>query len=72
MFDTESMQKEPLSGKTYRDFLGHLQQRNTKMFRHITKEGQDFQDAMLDYMSDYMFQTLMTIQNSSASGRARE
>ena len=25
------------------------------MFRHITKAGMDFQDAMFDYMADFIF-----------------
>ena len=29
------------------------------MFRHITKAGQDFQDAMFDYMSDFMSQEMV-------------
>ena len=29
------------------------------MFRHIIKAGQDFQDAMFDYMSDFMSQEMV-------------
>ena len=29
------------------------------MFHHITKAGQDFQDAMFDYMSDFMFHEMV-------------
>ena len=42
---------EPLSDKTYKDVLKLLKRKNKKMFRNITK---DFQDAMFDYVSDFM------------------
>ena len=41
----------PLSEKTYKDVLNHLKKKNKKVFRHINKAGQDFQDAMFVYMS---------------------
>ena len=39
---------EPLSDNMYRDVLRHLKNKNQKIFCHITKAGQDFQDAMFD------------------------
>ena len=50
---------EPLSEKTYRDVLNHLQKKYKRMFRHIKKAGQDFQDIMFVYMSDFMFQEMV-------------
>ena len=55
MNSTESMHTETMSGITYRDVLRHFKKRNKKVFRHITKADHDFQDAMFDYMSDFMF-----------------
>ena len=45
---------EPLSAKTYKAVLKHLKNKNKNMFRHITKAGQYFQDAMYIYMADFM------------------
>ena len=50
---------EPLSEKTYKDVLNYLNKKNKKMFRHINKAGQDFQDAMFVYMSDFMSQEMV-------------
>ena len=46
---------EPLKDKTYRKVLKHLKKKNKKMFRHITKAGMDFQDAIFDYMADFIY-----------------
>ena len=44
----------PLSAKTYKAVLKHLKKKKKNMFRHITKAGQYFQDAMYVYMADFM------------------
>ena len=45
--------------KTYRDVLAHLKKRNKNMFRRITKAGMDFQDAIFDYMADFVFNEMV-------------
>ena len=61
---------EPLSDKTYRDVLKLLKRKNKKMFRNITK---DFQDAMFDYMADFIFNEMVpdTYENCLVYGKAR-
>ena len=58
---TEETKKygEPLTDKTYRKVLKHLKKRNKKMFRHITKAGMDFQDAIFDYMADFIYHEMV-------------
>ena len=43
----------------YRDVLAHLKKGNNFFFRHITKAGMDFQDAMFDYMADFIFNEMV-------------
>ena len=50
---------QPLSEKTYKDVIAHLKKNNKKMFRHINKAGQDFQNAMFVYMADFMSQEMV-------------
>ena len=45
---------EPLALETYKAVLKHLKKKKKNMFRHITKAGQYFQDAMYIYMADFM------------------
>ena len=54
---TEEVNKyaEPLKKKTYRNVLKQMKKNNKRMFRHITKAGQDFQDAIFDYMADLIY-----------------
>ena len=52
------MNKEPLSGK-YRDVLRHLKKKEHKKFQHIIKAGKDFQDAMFNYISDFIFHEMV-------------
>ena len=33
--------------------------RNKKMFRHITKAGMDFQDAIFNYMADFIYHEMV-------------
>ena len=73
---------EPLMVKTYKAVLKHLKKKNKNMFRHITKAGQYFQDAMYIYMADFMdnelvpdtytyTSTCMTTQNYSGYGKVK-
>ena len=48
---------EPLETSTWRKVLIHF--KNKDMFRHINKAGQDFADAMFDYMADFIFNKLV-------------
>ena len=55
----ETTKGEPLTVKTYKAVLKHLKNKNKNMFRHITKAGQYFQEAMFIYMADFMDNELM-------------
>ena len=55
MTEETKKHEEPLKDKTYRKVLAHLKKRNKRMFRHITKAGMDFQDAIFDYMADLIY-----------------
>ena len=59
MIGNEKKYSEPLDSKTWRKILKHLKKRNKKMFRHITKAGMDFHDAMFDYMADFIFNKMV-------------
>ena len=52
MTEEKNKHTEPLKKETYRKVLKHLKKNNKKMFRHINKAGQEFQDAMFEYMAD--------------------
>ena len=50
---------DPLPAKTYEAVLKHLKKKKKNIFRHITKAGQYFQDAMYIYMADFMDKKLV-------------
>ena len=59
----------------YWDVLRNLKNKNTNMSRHITKAGQDFQDAMSNTCPTLRpkkwYQIYTTTQNYSASSREK-
>lgn len=59
MASTEKQFTGPLKDKTYKDVLANFKKRNKKTFKHITKAGIDFQDAMFDYMADFIFNEML-------------
>ena len=61
----------PLSAKTYKAVLKHLKNKNKNMFRHITKAGQYFQDAMFISWTTNLYQTHRTTQNFSDFGKLK-
>ena len=52
MTEEKNKHTEPLKKETYKKVLKHLKKNNKKMFRHINNAGNEFQDAMFEYMSD--------------------
>ena len=55
----EQIFTEPLTDKNYRDVLAHLKKSNKNIFRQITKAGMDFQDAIFNYMADFLFNEML-------------
>ena len=47
--------------------LKHLKKKNQKKFKHINKAGEEYKDAMFDYMADFIlvwyFRTMLNSTN---------
>ena len=52
-----------LKGKHIGMYSHSSKEINKKMFRQITKAGMDFQDAMFDYMADFIFNEMVPETN---------